>query len=86
MGFYGVVLVAFAILNLESILWLTVLSWVCVEELPFADSNVENSECIKDMFWVLTGDIIEGKHDREEMQSALFMYFLSVSISEGICL
>lgn len=25
-----------------------------------------------------TGDIIEGKHGREEMQSSLFMYLLSV--------
>ena len=66
-GLYGVVSVAFASLNLESILWLTVLSWVYVGELTFADSNVENSECIKDMRWVITGDIIEGKHGREEM-------------------
>lgn len=77
-GLYGVVSVAFASLNLESILWLTVLSWVYVGELTFADSNVENSECIKDMRWVITGDIIEGKHGREEMQSALLMYLLSV--------
>lgn len=48
-GLYGVVSVAFASLNLESILWLTVLSRVYVGELTFADSNVENSECIKDM-------------------------------------
>lgn len=78
-GFYGVVSVAFAILKLESILWLTVLSWVCVEELTFTDSNVENSECIKDYVlsphrWHYWGE----KHGREEMQSALFTYFLSV--------
>lgn len=73
-GFYGVVSVAFAVLNLESLLWLTVLSWVCVRGMTFADLNVENSECITDIFWVLPGDIIEGKHGREEMQSALFVY------------
>lgn len=77
-GLCGVVLLAFAVLNLESVLWLTVLSWVYVGELTFADSTVENSECIKDVFWVIAGDIIEGKHGREEMQSALFMYLLSV--------
>lgn len=49
-GLCGVVLLAFAVLNLESVLWLTVLSWVYVGELTFADSTVENSECIKDVF------------------------------------
>lgn len=52
-GFYGSVLVAFAILNLESISWPTVLSCVYVEELTFTDLNVENSKCAKDMFGVL---------------------------------
>lgn len=72
-GFCGDVLVAFATLKLESMLWLPVPSWVYVGELTFADWNVENTECIKDVFWVLPGDLAEEKHDRGEMQPALFM-------------
>lgn len=51
----------------------------------FADSNVENAECIKDLCWVLTGDVTEGKHGRNEMLSALFMYLVRV-VSERFCL
>lgn len=77
-GFYGGVSVAFATLKLEPMLWLPVPSWVYVGELTFADWNVENSECIRDVFWVLPGDLAEEKHDGGEMQPALFMYLLSV--------
>lgn len=77
-GLYGDVLVAFASLKLESVLWLPVPSWVYVGGLMFPNWNVENSECIKDVFWVLTGDLAEEKHDGGETQPALFVYLLSV--------
>lgn len=77
-GLYGDVSVAFASLKLESMLWLPVPSWVYVRELMFPNWNVENSECIKDVFWVLTGDLAEEKHDGGETQPECFMYLLSV--------
>lgn len=55
-------MVAFASLKLESVVAACPLLSLCWR------INVENSECIEDVFGVLTGDLAEEKHGGGETQ------------------